>query len=119
MAGKITNSIRKLKASSLIEITVAMVIITFIFTMAFSIYVRVIASDLSISEFKMVKKLDQLSWESKRDKRFISEDIIENNYTIEKKITTDSSNSKLLLMELTAYDQDQKIVAQKKELIIE
>lgn len=76
-----------LKASTLTESIVAMVIIAFCISIGFSIYGRVINYDRGIATFKAEQKVKELLLFTKIDNSFQDEEYKFSGYTIAKKVS--------------------------------
>ncbi len=110
---------KKLKASSLLETIVALMVIMIVFGIAMTIYVNVMKNSSSLSEVKASLRLDVLAKESKEKKAFFDEDFEEENIDFEKRVTKYQNKEGLLLLELEARDKTNRILAERKEIIVE
>jgi len=109
----------KLKASSLFETIVALMVTMLVFGIAMTIYVNVLRNSTSLADFKASLRLEQLAKETKESKRFIDESFEEGNVSIEKRVGKYQNKEGLLLLELEAFDQTKRKLAEHKEILIE
>lgn len=108
----------KLKAASLLETILALVITMLVFGIASMVYVNVLKSGITLSALTARQKLEVLAEETKRSKTFVSETVKEEGYTIEKSIEPYQGNTSLLKMELQVIDEQGKVLAEYKELLL-
>jgi len=110
----------KLKASTLIESIIAMVIIVVCFSVAVMIYVSVLDSDKQRVKLKAIQMLNEEATRIKNEKNFIDEQKAVNNWIINKKVEHYSgADSSLYLLSLVVTDSTGKIIARRNELITE
>ncbi len=115
MAGvKISHSI---KASSLFETIVALMVIMIVFGIAMTIYVNVMRNSTSLSELKASLRLDELARETKEKKSYFDEKFEDESTLIEKKVTKYKDKEGLFLLDLQAFDKTNKRLAERKELL--
>lgn len=110
---------RKLNASSLLETIVALMVVMLVFGIAMTIYVNVMRNSSSLAEVKASLRLDVLAKETKEKKAFFDENFEEEQVDFEKRVTKYQNKEGLLLLELEARDKTNRILAERKEIIVE
>jgi len=113
----ILNSV--LKASSLFETIVGLMITMLVFAIAMTIYVNVIRSSTNIAELKALHRLEELSRETIIKKSFFDENFEEEGVVITKNINSYKGENGLLLLHLQATDPDKRNLAELKKIISE
>ena len=104
---------KKLRASSIIETTTAMVLSGIIFIIAITIYLNIASSDLNFQNIKYQARLRSIASEAVRENDFSSEHISEENIIIEKEAVLHDLNPSLLILRLTAINNGKKIAEYK------
>ncbi|MDF2456906.1 MAG: hypothetical protein K0R51_2899 [Cytophagaceae bacterium] len=117
MAGIKLLSVR-LKASSLIETIVAMMIVMLVFFVAMSIYVNVLRNGITLSEISAAQQLQVLAEETVKNKSYFNENLVLETLTITKNCASYNSSTELFLLDLEAKDKSGRTVATRKELIL-
>jgi type II secretory pathway pseudopilin PulG len=107
----------KLKSASMIEVTVAMVLILLVSTVALIIFITVTTTGASLRKTRHRLHLKELSIKTKKDKSFTDETIEYDEVTVEKKVTPYKGNIKLLHLSLIATEENGKVVCKHQELI--
>ena len=107
---------RKIRASSLLEVLIAMVIIMIVFSLAIGIYAKVTASGFSLSDKQIEQEMQRIVAESKktgdwRDDTFTSGDI-----TYRKAVGRYKDYSDLYLLEVEALKAG-KSVGRVREIV--
>lgn len=107
----------KLKAATLMESLVAMVIVLACCGIAAMIYVNVMDSGNEREKLKAHLMLNEAAIKTKNEKLFLDEEIQGEFITIRKRITPYKEQADLSLLVLTAIDADGNIVEARKEII--
>ena len=106
------------RASSLIEVITAMVIISMVFSMASVIFLNVQKTGLSKRKLEAMMILDETFTESVRTNQYVTREV---SYTDEIRIYQEVRPSRLsnllLVVVLEARDRDGKLVAEQKHLV--
>src|SRR6188768_2103292 len=106
------------RASSLIEVITAMVIISMVFSMASIIFLNVQKTGLSKRKLEAMMILDETFTESVRTNQYVTREV---SYTDEIRIYQEVRPSRLsnllLVVVLEARDRDGKLVAEQKHLL--
>ena len=108
----------QVKASSLIETIVAMMIVMLVFFVATTIYVNVLRNSVSLGVLSAGQQLQTIAEETKKNKSYFSETVELENITIIKTCTSYGSSDQLYLLDLEAEDKSGRVIANHKELIL-
>ena len=107
-----------LKAATLMEALIALILIMFCFVIGSMIYVNVVKSDNNRQELNANLLLHEITLKTIQEKKFIDEKIENENMTIQKTVTQYKNTNNLNLLTLTASDKKGRILAQHKELMV-
>ena len=108
----------KLKASTLIESLIAMVIIVVCVGIATTIYVNVLDSDKQRQKLKAALLLDDIAIKTKAGKNFLDEEMTIENWKIKKTVGRYKDYSNLYQFTLKVIDSENKRIALRNELIV-
>lgn len=108
---------KKLKATTLIEVLVAMIIILLSFGTGMMIYNNILNSDNGYEKMKSRLILNEIAIETKKEKTFFDEIKEEETFTIHKSIEQYKDKKNLSLLHLKAFNKQGRLIAEKKELI--
>jgi len=106
----------KVKASSLVEVLVALVIIMAVFVIAMGIYTRVTQSGISLSKMKAQKEMSRIIQESIQNGDFEGQSIERDNIVYEKSVTAYAGFSDIILIEVKA-DQNGRLLGHLRRLV--
>jgi hypothetical protein len=110
-------------ASSLVEVTVAMILVIMVFGMALSIYLKVTGSGVTLQRLRHRLMLQAYANQTKREGSFLDARIEKESgegpvLTIEKKVMPYQGNPRLLLLELQLVNSEEdSIIGRYKELV--
>ena len=107
----------KLKAATLLESLVAMVVVMVCFGITSMIYNNVLRSDSKRIKLKAHLLLNDISIKTKKEKIFLDEDIQRDGILIRKRIKNYKEISGLSELDLTAFYNESKPVQTRRELI--
>lgn len=107
----------RLKASSIIEVSVAMVITSIALSCSLLLFQRISESSYSLQELKAEQILINKIEHTIRTKNLISFTETVDGLTVEQKITTYPQQKDLLIIHLTVRRHDGKPMAQLKRLV--
>lgn len=110
------NTSSKIRAASLLEVVVALVVIFAVFAIATSLYVNVISSSSNLQQSRLGFEIERLASETKRDQSWIDGKIEIGNYVVEKTVKTYQNHKGVVQLGFLARDQNQKIIIDWKEL---
>ena len=106
-----------LKATSLIETVVALVMIMSVFSIGMMVYFNVIKSSYSLQQLKASLMLNELSKVTKEKKSFFDEQDSTETLVIYKRISKYENMENLVLLELEVLSKDSTKLASRRELV--
>ncbi len=109
----------QLKASSVLEVVTSLIIITIIFGLFASIYVKIVQSGYTLSHAKANSLLTLESLDTKKNKSFFNETKVIDNITIIKRVEIYQGIDRLFKIDLEAQNNDKKLLARRKELFLD
>lgn len=110
---------KKIKASTMLEALVAMVIILGAFTVTCMIYVNVTTSDNSRQKLDAQLLMNELALKTKQEKSFIDEKTETDFLIIEKTISKYPNAENLNQLTIIVSNKEGKIIAAYNELLVE
>ena len=108
----------KLKAGTLIESLIAMIIIIVCMSISAIIYTNVLDSDKQYLKLKAEQLLNQEALTIKSTKDFMDSEIKIGDWLIKRKIENYSQTKNLLKLSLTAINNHRNIIIERDELIL-
>jgi len=116
MAGsKLTGKIR---ASTLLEVVISMVIILVVFSTAMMIYANVTRSSLSLKQLQAQAFLEEVMRNAEIVNENSNQSLNMGDFKIEQVVSEYNDDKKLLEIDLTAYDANQLKIAELKKVIL-
>ncbi len=109
----------RLKASTLIEVIVGLVIIIITFGIVFKLLVNVNRSENLRLKCNASLVMDEIINSSKQQMNYIDDDIDYGYMHIEKSVAPYENNKNLKVIHLKAFDRNNKLILEKKEIILE
>jgi len=107
----------KFKAATLVEALVAMVIIVLCLGFAVMIYENVLSSDKQLNKQKAIFTLNEAANKSKKEKRYVDEQIQLGEWSIIKTVTKYEQTENLYQLKLALLDSRGKIILTRNELV--
>ena len=107
----------KVQASSLIEVLIAMVILSIVMSIGIGTFHNVTSSNSLVQKQEAAHLLDSIFLQTKQTVRLIDEQIETANFTIQKEVVPYSKEADLHLLKLQVLDKEGKLIANKNELI--
>ncbi|MBO9702110.1 MAG: hypothetical protein J7604_18015 [Sporocytophaga sp.] len=108
----------KIKASSLIEVVVAMVVMVITFGVGMMIYHNILRSGINLQNVKAEMLLSRIAEETVRSKSYFDEDIKEGELIVRKKVGKYQNSTSLLQLEIQVYSKEEKLLAEGNNLIL-
>jgi len=108
----------KIKGSTLLEVIISMVVIVIVFGIAMMIFAKVISFTTSARDIRAKSILRDLLEKQEHEKAISSQSIITADFTIEETTTAYNDQADLVLVQLTAFDQNNKQVAELLKIIL-
>ena len=107
----------KLKAATVVELIVAMVITMICFGIGLMILMNVITSDKASHKLNATLTIDRIAAETKKTAHYYDEVMDEDPLTIHKKIKGYETDPALKILEIKAFDNNGNLLGERKELI--
>lgn len=107
----------RLKAATLVESIVAMVIISIVFSAGLMVVEMVINSNRSAFRYRVNLALQEMANETKLQNRYIDEQIDSADYKVIKEILPYQDRKNIYILSLTAFDLDNEEVMEHRELV--
>jgi len=108
----------KVKASTIVEVIVSMVIIVVVFGIAMMIYTNVTRMSLSAQKIKAQAILQEELISAEQTKAFSNKSIDTADLRIEQEVAPFNNDTLLSVIHLTAYDLNQNKITELQKLII-
>lgn len=108
---------KKIKASTLVESMIAMVVVMVSFGIATAVYVSVLSSSDEMQKLKSRTILQKLAIEIRQNHLFLDERTSIDDIIVEKKVVSYNNQKNLFQLKLIAFDQNEKKLAEYNELI--
>jgi Tfp pilus assembly protein PilE len=119
MAGKKISIGKKVRASSILEVLISMVVILIVFSIAMAIYTNVLKLSLSIKKIRAQAALQDILIKSEYQGKLSDDSFSTADFRIEQEVRTVENFQRLSSVHLTAYDDNQQKVAELQKLIIQ
>jgi Tfp pilus assembly protein PilE len=116
MAGSKLNG--RVKASTVLEVIISMIIIVVVFGIAMMIYTNVLRLSLSAKKIRAQALLQETMLNAERNTGNTNQSLTVDDFRIEQEVTPYNSESNLTAIHLTVYDQNQQKVAELQKVII-
>lgn len=108
----------RIKAGSIVEVVVALVIIMTVFALSLMIYIKIIGSSYSSRKLWVNSKLKEVANQIKEEHIFKDDIINEDELTINVTIKPYAQSSDLILLELEAKDLNGMKLYDYKEIVL-
>ena len=118
MAGIKLGLETRVKASTVLEVIVSMVIIITVFGVAMMIYANVTRMSLSNQKIKAEAVLSQVIKDMDKVELSSDQQSVIEGLSVERSVKSYSENNKLLQVDLKAYDQNHQLLAELHQLVI-
>jgi len=118
MAGGKLKYSGRLKASSILEVIISMIVILLVFGIAMMISANVMRSSLSVKKINAEALLHELLIKVEENKENSTQTFTLGDFRVEQEIKTYNSDPALIDIHLTAYDINQEKVAELQKVII-
>jgi len=116
MAGiKLTT---KTAASTLLEVIISMIVIVVVFGIAMMIFTNVIRFTTSAKEIRAKAAMQDLLVKEEQSKAIAGQSINVGDFTIEESVAVYNNQNSLVLVQLTAFDQNRQEVATLQKVLI-
>ncbi|WP_259071776.1 hypothetical protein HDF24_25520 [Mucilaginibacter sp. X4EP1] len=115
MAGGKLNT--RVRASTIMEVVVSMVIIVVVFGIAMMIYTNVLRVSVSAKKLRAQALLREALFNAERDATKITQTFTVDDFRIEQEVKPSAQDKNLSDIHLTAYDQNQQKIAELEKVI--
>lgn len=110
--------IHKVQAATLMEVLVAITIIMIVITISTMVFLNVTGSSFTGEKLRSVLLMNEVSIETRKNKSYFDEEIKKENILIQKRLDKYTGQSDLLLFHLSAYNESQKFLGERKEILL-
>lgn len=107
----------KLKAGTLVETIIAMLIILVITAITITIFVQATNTGYSIQNLKATSLINQYSSEAESGKIFFDEEVTDGAFRIRKEIIENNYGKNIVWMKVSVYDQNNKLIKSRNCLL--
>jgi Tfp pilus assembly protein PilE len=118
MAGRKLNRTAKVRASTLLEVVIAMVIIILVFGMAMMIYANVLRLSLSAKKIKAQAVLQDIALKAEQTGQYSTGSVTIDDFRIEQEVQPFSNDTLLNKIHLTVYDANQQKITELQKVLI-
>jgi Tfp pilus assembly protein PilE len=116
MAGSKLNG--RVKASTILEVIISMIIIVIVFGIAMMIYTNVLRLSLSTKKLRAQALLQETMLKAEQTTANTTQSLTTDDLRIEQEVSAYNKESNLTLIHLTAYDQNQQKIAELQKVIV-
>jgi len=109
---------RTVKASTILEVIISMIIIVFVFGIAMMIFTNVSRLSLSAKKIRAQAILQEALLKAEQSTGNMNQSFKVDDFSIEQDITPYNGESNLTAVHLTAYDQNRQKIAELQKVII-
>ncbi|MDB5002072.1 MAG: hypothetical protein JWQ34_297 [Mucilaginibacter sp.] len=117
MAGGELKYNSRVKASTILEVIISMIIILLVFTIAMMISANIMRSSLSVKKINAQAVLHELLIKAEQNKEVHSQSFTTDDFSVVQEVKPDENFQNLLNIHLTAYDTNQEKVAELQKII--
>lgn len=107
-----------IKSSSLLEVVVALLLISIVLVLSMNIFTNIMQSGYSNRKIEASIKIKELSFSTKKNQLFINEEFNEEEYKIVKKVEFYKQNQELIHINWTAQSSGGEILLETNEIIV-
>jgi Tfp pilus assembly protein PilV len=108
---------RRIKASTLVESLIAMVIIVMCLGVGTMIYTNVLNSDKQVVQLKAISVLNTLANQTKTEKNFLDSEQQLNDWKIKKTVNKYEQTQNLYQLSFSVFDTEGHLITSRNELI--
>jgi len=115
--GKLTFK-GKLKASTILEVLISMIVIMVVFGIAMMIFTNVTRSSLSDKKLSAEKALNEQLLNDEKSAGLVTQTLTIDNFRVEQTVQPYNGDNSLTRIDLAAYDEGQQKIAELHKIII-
>jgi len=112
---KLTSGVN---ASTLVEVIISMIIIVVVFGIAMMIFTNVTRFTTSAKEIRATAALKDLLLTDEQAKTISSQSLTVGDFSIEETVSSYNNQDNLILLQLTAFDQNRQQVAALQKILL-
>jgi hypothetical protein len=110
--------IQTLKGGTLLEVLVSITIIMTVISISTMVFLNVTGSSYTGEKLNSSLILNEVSIETQNQKTFFDEEISIDNIIIKKKVDEYDGQNNLIMLQLSAYNQNEKLLSERKEILL-
>lgn len=107
----------RMKAASLVEVTIAMVIITITFSIGMMVFVNVTRSSYSLERFRADVLANEIANQTISEQRFFNEEIIREPFIVDKVLSKYPGTEDVLQLECIVRLEQGRVLVTRKQLV--
>lgn len=119
MAGRKLIIVKQIRASTILEVVVSMVIIVIVFGVAMMIYTNVTRISLSGQKIRAQAVLSQIMKGMEDTELSLDQESVTDGFIVKRSVKHYAENNKLLEVDLKAYDENHLFLAELHQLILQ
>ncbi len=109
----------KLSSSSLLEVVVAMLLVTIIMSLSMGIFTNIMKNSFNARKVEAFVRIKTLAFIAQKEKRFLTEEFTETDYKIKKKADYYAGATGVIQLLWYAEDEEGRILAEYRQIIAE
>lgn len=109
---------KTVRASTIMEVLIAMIMIIVVFGIAMMIFTNVLNSSLSVKKIRAQAILHEMMLNVEKSRNEVSQSVSTDDFRIEQEIKPYNGNVALIDVHLTAFDNNQQKVAELEKVIL-
>jgi hypothetical protein len=118
MAGLKVKCPQRLKASSLLEIMVALVVIFTVFAIATGLYTNVMRSSFGVQQTMAKSEVERLAQLAKAKQLFLDEHLTYPSFSVEKTVKPWGNGNEALVLHFIARNGENKVLSEYQEIVL-
>jgi len=118
MAGNKIKIKTEVKASTILEVVIAMVLIVVVFSIAMMIFANVTSSSLSVKKIRAQAILNETLLNAEKTGNTVSQSLNVEDFRVEQEIKPYNQISQLYDIHLTAYDGNQQKITELEKVVL-
>jgi hypothetical protein len=107
----------RIPASSLLETVVASMVMMLVFGVGMMTYMNVVRSNTSLSDLQAAQQLDEVFYDTQKNKKYMDEQQVSSRLIITKRVTPYKNSDVLYCIYLQAEDPSGRILAKRTDIV--
>lgn len=108
----------RVRASTILEVVISMVIIVVVFGIAMMIYTNVLRMSLSVKKLRAQALLNEMALSTEHNTEGTPSDVVVGDLRIQQEIKPYNGDADLVELHLTAFDENKQKVAELQQVIM-